>query len=106
MCNPSDSDEFRGVLDDVQHAPVTDPDAPLILLAFQFLASCGPGIVGQRQYLLVHAGEHCIVERIQFLSRRLLDLERVLIHAGGYVSGGLRGIARKEWPFPFDAIPK
>src|ERR1022692_4139373 len=40
---------------DVHHAPVTDSDAPLIFVAFQFLASCGPGIIGKRQNLPVDA---------------------------------------------------
>ena len=46
--DPRHTDQFRRVVDDVQHAPVTDPDAPLVLVPFQLLASCGPGIVGQR----------------------------------------------------------
>src|ERR1039457_1434097 len=91
---------------DVHHAPVTDSDAPLIFVAFQFLASCGPGIIGKRQNLPVEAGEQRIAARIQFLLRRLLDFERVLKHAGGSVSGGGRGIVRKECPFPFGAIQK
>jgi len=33
-------------VDDVQHAPVTDPYAPLILEALELLASCGPRILG------------------------------------------------------------
>src|ERR1035438_978391 len=42
--------------------------------------------------------EQRIAERIQFLLRRLLDFERVLKHAGGSVSGGGRGVVRKECP--------
>ena len=55
--NARDTDEHRPVVDDVHHAPVTDPDAPLILVSFEFPASCRPGIIGQRQNLLVAAGE-------------------------------------------------
>ena len=63
-------------------------DAPLVLVAFQLFASCGPGIVGQRENFPVYAGEQRIVQRIQFLLRGLLDFETILIHAGAYVSGG------------------
>ena len=104
MSNASDADEFRRVVDDVHLAPVTDPNAPLVLVAFQLFASCGPGIVRERQNFPVHAGEKRIIERIQFLLRRLLDFERVFNHVGGRVSGGLRGIAYKECPFPSGAI--
>src|SRR5579859_4777037 len=104
VCNASDRDELRRVVEDVQHAPVTGPDAPLVLVAFQLSASRGPGIVGQRQNLPVYAGKQRIVERIQFLLRRLLDFERVFNHEGACVSGGLRDIARRECPFPSGAI--
>ncbi len=67
-----DNDDFRRVVDDVQHAPVTDPDAPLVLVAFQLFTSCDPGVVGQRQNFPVYPGEQRIVERIQFLLRRRL----------------------------------
>jgi hypothetical protein len=45
-----------------------------------------------------------IFERIQFLLRRLLDFERLFSHASECVSGGLRGIAQTECPFPSGAI--
>ena len=38
---------FR-VVNDVHHPPVTDPDTPLIFVAFQLPASCGPWCVAQR----------------------------------------------------------
>src|ERR1035438_10259991 len=37
VSNARDTDELRRVVDDVYHAPVTDSDAPLIFVAFQFL---------------------------------------------------------------------
>jgi len=57
--------------------PVTNPDAPLVFVAFQFLASCRTRVVGQRQNLSIYAIEQRIVHRIQFLLRRLIDVERV-----------------------------
>ena len=57
VCNASDRDEFRRVVDDVKHAPVPDSDAPLVLIAFQLFASCGPRIIGQRQNFPVCPGE-------------------------------------------------
>ena len=104
VCNASDCDEFRRFVDEVQHAPVPDSDAPLVLVAFQLFASCGPGIFGQRQNFPVYPGEQRIIERIQLPLRRLLDFERVLNHAGGCASGGWRGVARKLCPFPSGAI--
>src|SRR6478609_1685397 len=44
MRNPRNGDEFRHVIDDVEHAPVTGADAPLILVSFQLFASSRPGI--------------------------------------------------------------
>jgi len=37
------------VVDDVQHAPVTYRDAPVVLVAFQFLGYCGPWVIGRRE---------------------------------------------------------
>ena len=58
--DPRDRDEFRRVVDDVQHAPVTDPDAPLVLVAFQLFASCGPWCVAQRVYFFQDTSQHVI----------------------------------------------
>ncbi len=60
-------------IDDVQHAPVIHPNAPLILEAFKLFASCGPGVVGERQNLAVYPFEYRIVKRIEFLLRRLFQ---------------------------------
>jgi hypothetical protein len=45
-------------VDDVQHAPVTDPKRPLIFEALELLASCWPGIVGERQNFEVDPFEY------------------------------------------------
>jgi len=42
MRNACDADELRRVVDDVYHPPGAYPDAPLIFVAFQLFASCGP----------------------------------------------------------------
>jgi hypothetical protein len=42
-----DTNEFRLIVYDVHHAPVTHSDAPLIFVALQFLASRGPWVAGQ-----------------------------------------------------------
>jgi hypothetical protein len=47
MSNARDADKLRRVVDDVHHAPVTDPDAALIFLAFQLFASSGPWCMAQ-----------------------------------------------------------
>src|SRR5208283_1044152 len=94
MCDSGDNDKFRCIIDEVNCAPITDSNAPLVPVAFQLLASCGPGIVGQCQDLAVDPVEQSIVQSVQFLLRGVLDLERVLSHGDVCVSVGLRDIAR------------
>jgi hypothetical protein len=53
-------------VDDVQHAPVTDPNAPLIFEALELLAACGPRIIGKRQNFAIYPFEHCIVSTPEF----------------------------------------
>jgi hypothetical protein len=47
VSNPRNDDKSRLIVDEINYAPVTHSNAPLVLVAPQFLASCGPGIVGQ-----------------------------------------------------------
>src|SRR5271157_2158786 len=72
------------------------PGAPpkLLLLGWEFCPTVS------------HSGKQRIVQRIQFLLRRLPDSQRVLKHVGDCASGVSRGIAHKESPFPCGAIPK
>lgn len=42
VCNAGDADKPRCVVDNVRHPPVAGPNAPLILVALQLLASRGP----------------------------------------------------------------
>ena len=58
-------------------ASSTDPNATLIFVPLQLLASCGPWVIRQRQNLTIYPAEQRIVQRIQFLLRRLLDFERI-----------------------------
>ncbi len=44
--DPCDAHQFRRVVDDVHDAPVTDPDAPLVFVAFELFASCGAWRMG------------------------------------------------------------
>jgi hypothetical protein len=48
MCNARNADEHRCIVDDVYHPPVTDSDAPLVFVAFQFLRSSRPWGLSQR----------------------------------------------------------
>jgi hypothetical protein len=64
VCDPSDGDKFRCIIDEINYSPVTHSNAPLVLVASQFLASSGPGIVGKRQDLAVDSPEHGIVQRV------------------------------------------
>ena len=62
--NPRNRDKFGLIIDEINHAPVTHSNAPLIFVASQFFASSGPGIVGERQDLAVNPHEQCIVESV------------------------------------------
>jgi hypothetical protein len=44
VCNARHTDELRRVVNGVKHAPIACPDAPLILVAFQFFASRRPRV--------------------------------------------------------------
>ena len=48
MGDPRHADQFRVVVDNIQHPPVTDAHAPLIFIAFELLASCWSWGVGER----------------------------------------------------------
>jgi hypothetical protein len=100
VCNASDRDELRRVVDDVRHAPVPDSDAPLVLVAFQLFASCGPGLsASARIFRSVPANSASSSASNSFL-RRLLDFERVLNHAGGCASGGAVLLVRYAFFLP------
>lgn len=60
MCDPRDAHDFRRVVDDVHHAPVTDADAPLIFVALQLFASCWPWSVAQSFEFADNARQHVI----------------------------------------------
>jgi hypothetical protein len=60
VCDARNANQFRVVVDDVHYAPVTDPDAPLIFVASQFLASCGPWRMAHRFHSLEDARQHAI----------------------------------------------
>jgi hypothetical protein len=60
MRDPRHANEFFRVVDDVQHAPITDPNAPLVFVAFQFSASRGPRCTDQRIDLADGAGKDII----------------------------------------------
>src|ERR1017187_3158027 len=79
VCDPRHTDEFCRVVDDVYHAPVTHPDAPLIFVALQLFASCWPWGVAQRFDLADGTGQHVIRQRFEFLPRGRLYLDGVII---------------------------
>ena len=58
--NARDTDEPRSVVNDVHYAPVTDSNAPLIFVAFELLASCGPWRMAQSLNFLEDTGQHVI----------------------------------------------
>jgi hypothetical protein len=70
------------------------------LKPFSFFASCGPRVVSQRQNIVVYPPENGIVERIEFLWRRLLDFKSVVNHAVQESSSAWRDTSRKGRSFP------
>ena len=88
MGDPRDANNFGRVVDNVYHSPGTNANAPLIFMAFEFLASHRPRSVCERQNFAIYAGEQRIIERIQFPLRRLLDWKSVFSHERGCASGG------------------
>jgi len=86
MGDPRHACDFGHVIDNVHHSPIAN--APLIFMAFEFLASHRPRSVCERQNFAIYAGEQRIIERIQFPLRRLLDWKSVFSHERGCASGG------------------
>jgi len=62
--DPSYGEKFRFIIDEINYAPVTHSNTPLIFVASQFLTSGRTGIVGKRQDLAVDSLEYRIVQRI------------------------------------------
>ena len=87
---------FRGCIDEVDHPVIAYPNPPKIFVPSQLIAPQRPRIVGQREDLPIYPGEQRIVKRVQFLQRRLLDVERKVRHANVCALLDSRGIARKE----------
>jgi hypothetical protein len=105
MCDVRYGYNLGCVIDGVYNPVITDSNAPLILVPSQLFAASGPRVLGERKNLSVYAGEQCFVQRIEFLLRRLFNVERVITHAYWCASSDWRDIVRRVWPFPFGAIP-
>lgn len=99
MPHASDAHSLGRIVDNIDHAPIAHPKTPLIFVAPEFFASRRSGIVGQGENLAVNAAKKRIVKRVQLFLRGQFDFEVVASHAGGCVSNGRRGIARKEYLF-------
>ena len=106
MGHARDADPLSGIVDDVDHAPVSNPDAPLIFIALKLLASRRSGIIGQPENFAVNAGEHQIIKGAELLLCGKLDFDGVASHATGGASNGWRDTARKACLFPYGAIRK
>ena len=48
VCDPHDTHELEGIVNQIHHTPVTDPNPPLIPVPFQLFAPCGSWEVTQR----------------------------------------------------------
>ena len=55
---------FRCIIDEVNYAPVTYPNTPMVPVNFQLLTAGRTRIVGQRQNLAINSPEHGIVQRV------------------------------------------
>ena len=88
MSNACDAHALHCVVDNVNHAPVTDPDAPLIFAALQFFASGGSWRIAQCLQFSNDARQQFIRQRFKFLLRRRLYLNGILTHAADRVLRG------------------
>lgn len=86
MANARDTDKLGRVVDNLHDAPVTYADAPLIFVAFQLFAACGPWCIAQRVHFAHDTGQHFVRQRFEFLSRRRLDLNSVVTHVADRAS--------------------
>lgn len=83
--DPRHTDELRRVVDDIHHAPVTYPNAPLVFLAFQLLAPCGTWRATERFEFTHHTGQHVVRQRFEFLPCGGLYLDEITTHVGDRV---------------------
>ena len=88
MPDPSDAHALGGIVDNIDHAPIAHPKAPLIFVALEFLASCRPWSVPERFQLAHYTGQNVIGQRFEFPPRGGLYLDGVTIHVAGRVSRG------------------
>jgi hypothetical protein len=58
-----DRDKLRRVVDKVHNAPIAGPNAPLVLVALQLLASRGARITRKCEDLSIDSSEEGVVER-------------------------------------------
>ena len=73
---------------DVDYAPVTGAYTPLVFVALEFFASCGPWSSGEGFDFSNDAGKHIIGQRFQFLPCGRLHLDGVITHAADRVIQG------------------
>jgi len=73
MLHTSDAHAPGGIVDDIDHAPITHPKAPLIFVALQLFGSRRSGIVGQREKLAFNAVKKRIVKSNSFCADRLIS---------------------------------
>ena len=65
MPHAGDAYALGFIVDNIDHAPVTNPQTPVIFETLEFLAPGRSGILGQYDYLAVNPGEKRIVKRVK-----------------------------------------
>jgi hypothetical protein len=85
MRDPRYAYSLGRILDDVYDAPVPNPKALLILVAFKFFASCRPWLLRERIHFANYARQHIVRQGIEFLAGGKLYLDDIAIHEGGRV---------------------
>src|SRR5260370_39255189 len=96
----SDAHALGGIVDNIDHAPIAHPKAPLIFVALEFLHPAGRGS-SARKRILRSTRLKAHRQARPALSARRFFFDVVASHAGGCVSNDRRGIARKEYSFLF-----
>ena len=83
MSDAGDAYQRVGIVNDVNHAPITHTDSPLVSISFELLASRRPWVVTQRLDPSYGARKYVIGQSPKFLPDGRLHLDSVVIHAGG-----------------------
>lgn len=85
VSNARDAHQFCYVVDQVDYAPFSDADTPLIFVALQFFTSRGSWRLGQGFEFADNTRQHAIWQRFKFLPSGGFYFDTIAIHAADRV---------------------